>query len=87
MVNEQCKIDPNFTYAPEPNPEYEFNYDLSVCVDINGKELPNVLSYDSLSGEAVLATKKTSFCYLYFDIPKPAYAIYSDTDKSLAFVK
>ena len=28
LVNEQCKIDPNFTYAPEPNPEYEFNYDL-----------------------------------------------------------
>ena len=29
LVNEQCKIDPDFTYAPEPNPEYEFNYDLS----------------------------------------------------------
>ena len=29
LVNEQCKIDPNFTYAPEPNPEYEFNYDLA----------------------------------------------------------
>ena len=28
LVNEQCKIDPDFTYAPEPNPEYEFNYDL-----------------------------------------------------------
>lgn len=30
LVNEQCKIDPNFTYAPEPNPEYEFNYDLAI---------------------------------------------------------
>lgn len=29
LVNEQCKIDPDFTYAPEPNPEYEFNYDLA----------------------------------------------------------
>jgi len=30
LVNEQCKIDPDFTYAPEPNPEYEFNYDLAI---------------------------------------------------------
>ena len=29
LVNEQCKIDPDFTSAPEPNPEYEFNYDLA----------------------------------------------------------
>ena len=29
LVNEQCKVDPEFTYAPEPNPEYEFNYDLA----------------------------------------------------------
>lgn len=29
LVNEQCKVDPDFTYAPEPNPEYEFNYDLA----------------------------------------------------------
>lgn len=30
LVNEQCKIDPDFTYAPEPNPEYEFNYELPI---------------------------------------------------------
>ena len=30
LVNEQCKIDPDFTYAPEPNPEYDFNYDLPI---------------------------------------------------------
>ncbi len=30
LVNEQCKVDPDFTYAPEPNPEYEFNYDLAI---------------------------------------------------------
>ena len=29
LVNEQCKVDPEFSYAPEPNPEYEFNYDLA----------------------------------------------------------
>lgn len=29
LVNEQCKIDPNFTYAPNPNPEYEYNFDLA----------------------------------------------------------
>ena len=39
LVNEQCKIDPDFTYAPEPNPEYEFNYDLA-------KEYANELDSD-----------------------------------------
>ena len=29
LVNEQCKIDKDFTYAKEPNPEYEYNYDLA----------------------------------------------------------
>lgn len=29
LVNEQCKIDKDFTYAPEPNPEYLYNYDLA----------------------------------------------------------
>ena len=30
LVNEQCKIDKEFPYAKEPNPEYEFNYDLAL---------------------------------------------------------
>ena len=29
LVNEQCKIDSNFSYAPYPNPEIESNYDLA----------------------------------------------------------
>jgi len=38
LVNEQCKVDPDFSYAPEPNPEYEFNYDLAkkYAKELNG---------------------------------------------------
>lgn len=30
IVKEQCTYDGNFKYAPEPNPEYEKNYDLAI---------------------------------------------------------
>lgn len=30
IVKEQCSYDGNFPYAPEPNPEYIFNYDLGI---------------------------------------------------------
>lgn len=48
LVNEQCKIDPDFSSAPSPNPEIEENYELS-------KKYAN-----NLNSDVILATDPDS---------------------------
>ena len=57
LVNEQCKIDPEFTYAPKPNPEIEENFHL-------GKKYALELESD-----VILASDPDSdrFTFLYKD--------------------
>ena len=57
LVNEQCKIDSDFTYAPKPNPEIEDNYHL-------GKKYAKELKSD-----AIIASDPDSdrFSLLYKD--------------------
>ena len=44
---------------------YELNLNLSKCIDNNGNELENVLSYEN--NKVALTSNKSSYCYLYFD--------------------
>jgi len=62
-----------------------FNGNLSGCIDEEGNEVDNVLTYDDRNKTASLAIKKRVYCYLYFEFPAATYAIYSDTDNSLTF--
>ena len=57
LVNEQCKIDSDFTYAPKPNPEIEDNYVL-------GRKYASELGSD-----AIIASDPDSdrFSFLYKD--------------------
>jgi len=48
---------------------YEFNTNMSGCIDQNGNKLDGVLSYDSANNIATVDTTNTSYCYLYFNIP------------------
>lgn len=38
------------------------------CVDVNSEEVKNVLAFDYASNTAVVTSKETVFCYLYFDL-------------------
>ena len=44
---------------------YVLNLTKSKCIDNNGNELEDVLSYEN--DKVVLTTNKSSYCYLYFD--------------------
>lgn len=53
-----------------PTDGYTYNESMSGCIDINGNRLDGVLTYDSTNNIATVDTGKTSYCYLYFSIPK-----------------
>ena len=53
-----------------PTSGYQYNADMSGCIDLNGNKLDGVLSYDSTTNIATVDTGNTSYCYLYFSIPK-----------------
>ena len=48
-----------------PKGSYKLNNELTVCNDNNGDRVENVLSYSN--GFATVTSKKTIFCYLYFE--------------------
>jgi len=51
-----------------PTKGYVFNSALSSCIDNNGNELKNVLTFSD--GIAKIKTHKSTYCYLYFDMFK-----------------
>ena len=44
---------------------YVLNIEKSKCIDNNGKEVDNILSFNN--GEVTITSGKTIYCYLYFD--------------------
>ena len=58
------------TSSTWPTSGYAYNASMSGCIDINGNKLDGVLSYDSTNNIATVDTGNTSYCYLYFSIPK-----------------
>ena len=61
------KEDTSNTWPPSG---YTYNASMSGCIDLNGNKLDGVLTYDSANNIATIDTGKTSYCYLYFSIPK-----------------
>ncbi|MBQ7031503.1 MAG: hypothetical protein IJN13_03920 [Bacilli bacterium] len=53
-----------------PTSGYTYNASMSGCIDLNGNKLDGVLTYDSTNNIATVDTGNTSYCYLYFSIPK-----------------
>jgi len=48
--------------------KYHYNSERSGCIDSNGNELVNVLTYDSVNNSVNLSVNSTAYCYLYFDL-------------------
>ena len=58
-----------------PTEGYEFNSELSGCIDLNGNKVDSTLSYSD--GLVSISSNKTSYCYVYFDeIPPVPVAQY-----------
>lgn len=47
---------------------YSLNIEKSVCINLDGEEIPDVLSYSN--GSLTVTSNKTAYCYLYFDSVK-----------------
>ena len=58
------------TSSTWPTDGYTYNESMSGCIDINGNKLDGVLTYDATNNIATVDTGNTSYCYLYFSIPK-----------------
>jgi len=70
-----------------PTSGYTYNESMSGCIDGNGNEIENSLSYNTDTKNVSIRTKEASYCYLYFSKPATAFAVYSDDDYSLTFYK
>lgn len=70
-----------------PTDGYIYSASLSGCVDHNGNKLGDILSYNPETKVASVSTKTTAICYLYFEYWGDAYALYSESDQSLTFVR
>ena len=55
-----------------PEGSYVLNETMSSCIDNNGNNIDNVLSYEN--GHVYTRTNKTVYCYLYFDKDNSVYA-------------
>jgi len=53
-----------------PSEGYSFNKHMSGCIDSNGNTIENTLTYKN--GTIKLKTKHNTYCYIYFDIDRPA---------------
>ena len=56
-----------------PTTGYVFNTNKSGCVDANDNEITNALSYSN--NRVIVSTRKTSKCYLYFDIDRSPFTL------------
>ena len=61
-----------------PSGGYTLNMSKSSCRDNNGNNISGVLSYEE--DTVILASKKTVFCYLYFDQVKPDLTVIVDDE-------
>ena len=50
------------------NLKYNYNSERSGCIDINGNEIVNALTYDNNTSMITISSNKTAYCYLYFDL-------------------
>jgi len=53
-----------------PSEGYSFNKHMSGCIDSNGNTIENTLTYKNETIK--LKTKHNTYCYIYFDIDRPA---------------
>ncbi|MBQ7031932.1 MAG: hypothetical protein IJN13_06200 [Bacilli bacterium] len=58
------------TSSTWPTSGYTYNASMSGCIDINGNRIEDALTYDKENNKASVNTTNTSYCYLYFSIPK-----------------
>ena len=61
------------TYTESSNTTWptdmKYNETLSGCIDASGNIIDGALTCDNSTNIASVSTSKTSYCYLYFDIP------------------
>ena len=69
-----------------PTSGYTYNESMSGCIDINGNKLDGVLTYDSTNNIATVDTGATSYCYLYFSLPKTAPGTILEGEKNISYV-
>lgn len=50
-----------------PTEGYVYNETMSGCMDSNGVEIADVLTYDSSTNKFQISTQKSVTCFLYFD--------------------
>ena len=50
-----------------PTEGYVYNETMSGCMDSNGFEIADVLTYDSSTNKFQISTQKSVTCFLYFD--------------------
>lgn len=55
------------TSSSFPSFAYKFNEKLSGCVDEEGYEIQNGLTYNYSNNSVIVKTRGSTFCYLYFD--------------------
>lgn len=68
-----------------PSTGYRFNSKKSGCINQDGELIADALKFknDSVTVEVGV----TGYCYLYFDIFAEAYAIYTDSNQTLTFLR
>ena len=48
--------------------KYNYNETRSGCIDNYGNKIEGILTYNSETEKVTVVTKKTTYCYLYFDL-------------------
>ena len=48
--------------------KYNYNSERSGCIDVNGNEIINAISYDNQTSMVTVTSNKTAYCYMYFDL-------------------
>ena len=50
------------------NLKYHYNAEKSGCIDVNGNEIANAISYDNQTSMVTVTSNKTAYCYMYFEL-------------------
>ena len=69
-----------------PSSDYILNKTKSTCEDKDGIYV-DLNAIDFKDGKLKISTAKTLFCNLYFDLKGDAYALYTESDNTLTFVR
>ena len=68
-----------------PTSGYAYNESMSGCIDGNGNEIENSLSYNIDTKNVSIRTKEASYCYLYFSLPKTAPGTMLEGEENITF--